>query len=131
SAFGKSKDIHFRRAGRRLAPAGDLKDFPIRRDRRGTPLPGIERTTRQNCCYRLSRRVRHIQSPALLKTSISIVTGGNRGLGRNTAISVDRHGSEVILTYRDGAQGAQAVVAEIEALGRGCALSCAACSITS
>lgn len=51
-------------------------------------------------------------------TTISIVTGGSRGLGRNTAISIARHGGDVILTYRSGAASAQAVVAEIEALGR-------------
>lgn len=51
-------------------------------------------------------------------TTISIVTGGSRGLGRNTAISIARHGGDVILTYRSEASDAQAVVAEIEALGR-------------
>ncbi len=51
-------------------------------------------------------------------STISIVTGGSRGLGRNTAISIARHGGDVILTYRNGAGAAQAVVAEIEALGR-------------
>ena len=51
-------------------------------------------------------------------TTISIVTGGSRGLGRNTAISIARHGGDVIFTYRSGESQAQAVVAEIEALGR-------------
>lgn len=51
-------------------------------------------------------------------TTISLVTGGSRGLGRNTAISIARHGGDVILTYRQREQQAQAVVAEIEALGR-------------
>lgn len=51
-------------------------------------------------------------------TTVSIVTGANRGLGRNTAVSIARHGGDVILTYRNGADQAQAVVAEIEALGR-------------
>ena len=51
-------------------------------------------------------------------TTISIVTGASRGLGRNTALSIARHGGDVILTYRSGADGAKAVVAEIEALGR-------------
>ncbi|MBX4866062.1 SDR family oxidoreductase [Rhizobium bangladeshense] len=51
-------------------------------------------------------------------TTISLVTGGSRGLGRNTAISIARHGGDVILTYRNGAEQANAVVAEIEALGR-------------
>ena len=48
----------------------------------------------------------------------SIITGGSRGLGRNTAISIARRGGDVIFTYRSGAEQAQAVVAEIEALGR-------------
>lgn len=51
-------------------------------------------------------------------TTISIVTGGSRGLGRNTAISIARRGGDVILTYRNGAANAEAVVAEIEAMGR-------------
>ena len=51
-------------------------------------------------------------------STISIVTGGSRGLGRNTALSIARHGGDVILTYRSGADGAKAVVAEIQALGR-------------
>jgi NAD(P)-dependent dehydrogenase (short-subunit alcohol dehydrogenase family) len=51
-------------------------------------------------------------------TTISIVTGGSRGLGRNTAISIARHGGDVILTYQRSAEAAQAVVAEIQALGR-------------
>ena len=51
-------------------------------------------------------------------TTVSIVTGGSRGLGRNTAVSIARHGGDVIFTYRSGRADAQAVVAEIEALGR-------------
>jgi NAD(P)-dependent dehydrogenase (short-subunit alcohol dehydrogenase family) len=50
--------------------------------------------------------------------TISLVTGGSRGLGRNTAISIARHGGDVILTYRSGEEQAKAVVAEIERLGR-------------
>ena len=51
-------------------------------------------------------------------TTVSLVTGASRGLGRNTAISIARHGGDVILTYRHGSDAAQAIVAEIEALGR-------------
>ncbi|MBJ7411688.1 MAG: SDR family oxidoreductase [Phenylobacterium sp.] len=51
-------------------------------------------------------------------TTVSLVTGANRGLGRNTALSIARRGGDVILTYRSGADGAQAVVDEIERLGR-------------
>ncbi len=51
-------------------------------------------------------------------TTISIVTGGSRGLGRNTRLSIARHGGDVILTYRSGNADAKAVVAEIEGMGR-------------
>lgn len=51
-------------------------------------------------------------------TSISLVTGASRGLGRNTALSIARHGGDVILTYRSSKDAADAVVADIEALGR-------------
>lgn len=49
---------------------------------------------------------------------ISLVTGANRGLGRNTALSIARHGGDVILTYRQGEAVAEAVVADITAMGR-------------
>lgn len=51
-------------------------------------------------------------------TTISLVTGGSRGLGRNAAVNIARRGGDAILTYRTGADAARAVVAEIEALGR-------------
>ncbi|MBW4688633.1 MAG: SDR family oxidoreductase [Komarekiella atlantica HA4396-MV6] len=51
-------------------------------------------------------------------TKITLITGAGRGLGRNTALSVARQGGDVIITYRSSAQEAQAVVAEIEAMGR-------------
>lgn len=49
---------------------------------------------------------------------ITLITGGNRGLGRNTALSIARRGGDVILTYRSGRDEAQAVVEEIRSLGR-------------
>ncbi|QUS41728.1 SDR family oxidoreductase [Tardiphaga alba] len=49
---------------------------------------------------------------------ITIVTGASRGLGRNTALAVARHGGDVVVTYQSRAEDAQAVVAEIEAMGR-------------
>lgn len=51
-------------------------------------------------------------------SKITLVTGGSRGLGRNTAISIARSGGDVILTYHSNAAAANAVIAEIEALGR-------------
>ncbi|SEM19225.1 NAD(P)-dependent dehydrogenase, short-chain alcohol dehydrogenase family [Pseudoxanthomonas sp. GM95] len=51
-------------------------------------------------------------------TTISLVTGASRGLGRNTALSIARAGGDVVLTYRSGTEDAQAVVAQVQALGR-------------
>jgi NAD(P)-dependent dehydrogenase (short-subunit alcohol dehydrogenase family) len=51
-------------------------------------------------------------------SKITIVTGASRGLGRNTALSVARHGGDVVVTYQSREQDAQAVVAEIQAMGR-------------
>lgn len=49
---------------------------------------------------------------------IAIVTGASRGLGRNTALNIARRGGDVIITYQSRAEEAQAVVAEITAMGR-------------
>lgn len=49
---------------------------------------------------------------------IAIVTGASRGLGRNTALKLAERGVDIILTYHHSVAEAQAVVGEIEALGR-------------
>lgn len=49
---------------------------------------------------------------------IALVTGGNRGLGRATALALAGAGTDVVLTYRSNADEAAAVVEEISALGR-------------
>ena len=48
---------------------------------------------------------------------IAIITGGSRGLGRNTAVSLARRGTGSIITYRANRAEAEAAVAEIQALG--------------
>jgi NAD(P)-dependent dehydrogenase (short-subunit alcohol dehydrogenase family) len=50
--------------------------------------------------------------------TIALVTGASRGLGRNTALSLARAGSDVVVTYQSRREDADAAVAEIEALGR-------------
>ena len=51
-------------------------------------------------------------------TKIALITGASRGLGRNTALSLARRGSDVVLTYHSRADEAQAVADEIKAIGR-------------
>ena len=51
-------------------------------------------------------------------STISLVTGASRGLGRNTALSIAAHGGDVILTYRSGEAQAREVVGQIQAMGR-------------
>ena len=58
----------------------------------------------------------------LITKPIALVTGGNRGLGKSTALHLAQRGVDVILTYRSNAAEAQAVVGQIEALG-GCAIA--------
>ncbi len=49
---------------------------------------------------------------------IGIITGGSRGLGKNTALAMAAQGIDVILTYHSQKAAADAVVAEIVAMGR-------------
>lgn len=51
-------------------------------------------------------------------SKITLITGASRGLGRNTALAIARQGGDVILTYHSRIEDAQAVVAEIQAMGR-------------
>lgn len=50
--------------------------------------------------------------------SIALITGGNRGLGKNAALKLAEHGTDVIITYRTNRAEGEAVVAQIEAMGR-------------
>lgn len=51
-------------------------------------------------------------------TSIALVTGGNRGLGKSMALSLARRGVDVIFTFRNNRSEAAEVVAQVEKLGR-------------
>ncbi len=52
------------------------------------------------------------------RTKIALVTGGSRGLGKNSALKIARKGLDVIITYKSNKEEADKVVAEIQALGR-------------
>ena len=46
---------------------------------------------------------------------IALVTGGNRGLGKNTALRLASYGADSIITYHNHKEEADSVVSEIEA----------------
>lgn len=52
-----------------------------------------------------------------MSSTIALVTGGSRGLGKNTALALARRGTDVVITYHSQREAAEAVVAEIESLG--------------
>lgn len=60
----------------------------------------------------------HPQATDNRQPPIALITGGSRGLGHSMALHLARQGVDVILTYRTEAAQAQAVVADIAALGR-------------
>jgi NAD(P)-dependent dehydrogenase (short-subunit alcohol dehydrogenase family) len=53
----------------------------------------------------------------VLRQKIALITGGSRGLGRNTAESLARKGVDAVITYHSRAEDARAVVAAIHAQG--------------
>jgi NAD(P)-dependent dehydrogenase (short-subunit alcohol dehydrogenase family) len=48
----------------------------------------------------------------------AIITGGSRGLGRNTSLNLARRGVDIIFTYHSNSAEAQSMVREVETLGR-------------
>jgi len=52
------------------------------------------------------------------RTKIALVTGGSRGLGKNSALKIAEKGLDVIITYRNNKEEADKVVEEIQSLGR-------------
>jgi NAD(P)-dependent dehydrogenase (short-subunit alcohol dehydrogenase family) len=49
---------------------------------------------------------------------IAIITGGSRGLGRNTALQLARRGVDILFTYRANKEEAENFIREAESLGR-------------
>jgi len=54
----------------------------------------------------------------IMTQKIGFITGGSRGLGKNTALAMAAQGIDVILTYHSQKAAADAVVADIVAMGR-------------
>lgn len=52
------------------------------------------------------------------KTKVALITGGNRGLGKNSALKIAQKGLDVIITYRSNRDEAEDVVNEIKEMGR-------------
>ena len=52
-----------------------------------------------------------------MKDRVAIITGGSRGLGRNTAVNLAGRGVDVIFTYRSNQKEADALIREVEAMG--------------
>jgi NAD(P)-dependent dehydrogenase (short-subunit alcohol dehydrogenase family) len=53
-----------------------------------------------------------------MSSKIAIVTGGSRGLGRNTAVNLARRGVDILFTWRTNQNEAESFIREAEALGR-------------
>jgi NAD(P)-dependent dehydrogenase (short-subunit alcohol dehydrogenase family) len=52
-----------------------------------------------------------------LQGKIALVTGGNRNIGRETALALARQGADVVITYREQQDTAAQTVKDLEALG--------------
>lgn len=59
---------------------------------------------------------------------VALVTGGSRGIGRQTALRLARDGADVAISYASRAEAAEAVVNEIRSLGRRAV--CAPCDVS-
>src|SRR6266481_4794102 len=53
-----------------------------------------------------------------MKDRVAIITGGSRGLGRNTAVNLAGRGVKIIFTYRENQKEADSLIREVEAMER-------------
>ena len=57
------------------------------------------------------------QSFSRLDGKVALVTGSGRGMGRQNALELAKHGASLVINYAKSADAAEKVVSEIEALG--------------
>lgn len=53
-----------------------------------------------------------------MNNKIALITGGSRGMGRDTALSIAKKGIDVIITYHSNKQEADEVIAQIQSAGQ-------------
>jgi NAD(P)-dependent dehydrogenase (short-subunit alcohol dehydrogenase family) len=63
-------------------------------------------------------RIKASKGDENMTSRIAIVTGGSRGLGRNTAVNLARRGVDILFTYRSNEQEAESLIRELQATGR-------------
>ena len=47
----------------------------------------------------------------------AVITGGSRGLGRNTSLNLARRGADIIITYHSNKVEADSLIREVEGMG--------------
>ncbi len=52
-----------------------------------------------------------------LRDQVALITGASRGIGRAVALALAAEGAKIVVNYANSSQAAEAVVAEIEAMG--------------
>ena len=58
------------------------------------------------------------ESAEIMTNKTAIITGGSRGMGRNTGINLAKRGVDVIFTYHSNQKEAESLNSEIEVMGR-------------
>ena len=95
-------------------------------------FPGLNNRRRRDDCSHHSHLAYRVVQPLIRRNhfygnqdresvtdKIAVtITGGSRGLGRNTAIDLARRGVDVIFTYRSNQTEAGSLIREIEAIGQ-------------